>query len=207
MRSLTSKEISLKETICPECGRRFNSCKSEEIPRCFYCELKQCPHPDDPDYRDVAAARISSGTYTKAQEDIYWKSVVEEDPMPQFPGFPEEFDLPKKEMKIKLLPLTTFPWSGTVEEFEEGLKEWFGSFLSVSKVEVVSDDRGDTIVLTIPDFIERPESLPMLGLNLKYVQRFFASIAEDLVKRTGTEVRWIIQFSRYPQFDFEVGGY
>lgn len=202
MRTLTNKE-----TICPKCGKRFKTVKTDEKPNCFYCELKRYPHPDDPDYRDVAAARLNSGTYTKEQNDIYWHDVCKGDPMPQFPGFPEEFDIPKKEMKVELVPLAEIhlPVS-TVKELEKFLEEWFKGFLSVSQL--VYDEKEDIFIITVPDFIKSSDN-PLLWLNLKYVQRFFATIAETIKQKWGSgkeEIRFRVCFPDYPQFNFETLG-
>jgi len=194
MRSLTNKEA----VTCPKCGRRFESIKVTEIPNCFYCELKRYPHSDDPDYRDVAAARVSSGTYTEEQKDIYWEGVCKGDSMPQFPGFPEEFDVPRKEMKIELVPLTVFQWPGTIEELEESLKECVKDSLSVSTVRYSREE--DIFTLMVPDFTENPT------LNLKYTQRFFATFAEDLAEKLGKEMKFRIHFPEYPQWDFTAAG-
>jgi DNA-directed RNA polymerase subunit RPC12/RpoP len=196
----------LVETICPQCERKFMSMsiKGDKKPNCFYCELKRYPHPENPDYRDVAAARISSGTHTKEQEKIYWEGVLKRDPMPVFPGFPEEFEIPQEEMIMEMVPLTEIPISITIEEFEKSLKEFFKNFISAS--EVVYDSEGDLFVLTLPDFI-KSEDNPLLWLNLKYIQRLFATVSEKWARELGKKIELGIRFLKYPQFDFKAMGY
>jgi hypothetical protein len=196
MSSLTRKEC-LKKTVCPKCGREFLTNKVNESPNCFYCELKQYPHWEEPDYRDVAAARLSSGTYTEEQRRIYAKSLLSDDPMPQFPGFPEEFDILKREMEIEVVPLTGI---SVRKEWVEEIEKWWKPFISVLKL--VYDEKREIMVVTTPDCFDNP----CAGLNLKYIQRFFLSVATAFAKKLGEEVEFEIHFLKYPNFDFGVIG-
>lgn len=65
----------MKKTICPKCGKEFESSKAEKKPNCFDCELASLTNGLPIEQGDINSARITSGTLSHEEEETLFEDL------------------------------------------------------------------------------------------------------------------------------------